>query len=426
MARTQASFPGGPRFSDHLGLGVIAQAFPLCSVEAALDACGVRSARRRDLPLEAMVYYVIAMGLFRHVSTREVLRCLADGLRMVAPGVSVRISGKSSISRARSRLGIAPFEELWRKQVTPLAKHGEPGARHWGFRIVALDSATLDLPDEKRNREAFVLPGDKRGTEMVPKARLALLMETGTRAALAWRAGPVLGSSELEQAEALLSNLEPGMLVLADCSQFGLPFWSTALKTGADLLWRVSADVRLHPAGEPFKDGSWPAEFRESGSHLPRSRGACRIRVVEYRLSTRPDESYRLATTLLDPDRFPACELASLYHENFEIENARDDVKAHFLGPGTALRSKTPELVLQEIEGLMLAHYAVRFLIHQATGRAREDPAPVGFADAVRVVWRASRTRVPFSPDPEARKGSRGSRLRRDHRGARCKASDRP
>ena len=95
MARTQAAFPGGVRFSDYLGLGVIAQVFPPGSIEAALDACGVRSARRRDLPLEAMVYYVIAMGLFRQVSTREVLRCLADGLRLVAPGVPVRISGKS-------------------------------------------------------------------------------------------------------------------------------------------------------------------------------------------------------------------------------------------------------------------------------------------------------------------------------------------
>ena len=93
---------------------MIAQVFPPRSIEAALDACGVRSARRRDLPLEAMAYCVIAMGLFRQVSTREVLRCLADGLRLVAPGVPVRISGKSSISRARSRLGTAPFEELRR------------------------------------------------------------------------------------------------------------------------------------------------------------------------------------------------------------------------------------------------------------------------------------------------------------------------
>ena len=127
LARTQAAFPGGPRCSDYLGLGVIAQAFPLHSVEAALEACGVQSARRRDLPLEAMVYYVIALGLFRRISAREVLRCLADGLRLVAPGLSVRISGQSSISRARTRLGKAPFEELRRTCVTPLSDLGEPG-----------------------------------------------------------------------------------------------------------------------------------------------------------------------------------------------------------------------------------------------------------------------------------------------------------
>ena len=114
MARTQAAFPGGPRFSDYLGLGVIAQVFSPHSVEAALEACGVRSERRRDLPMEAMVYYVIAMGLFRQISASEVLRCLSDGLRVVAPQVPVRISSKSSISRARSRLGTAPFEELRR------------------------------------------------------------------------------------------------------------------------------------------------------------------------------------------------------------------------------------------------------------------------------------------------------------------------
>ena len=185
MARTQAAFPGGLRLSDYLGVGVIAQVFPLRSVEAALEACGVRSARRRDLPLEAMVYYVIAMGLFRQVSTREVLRCLADGLRLVAPGVPVRISGKSSISRARSRLGTAPFQELRRERVSALAEPGDPGAWHRGLRVAALDGTTLDLPDEKRNRETFGLPGASRGEAAFPKARLSMLLETGTRAALA-------------------------------------------------------------------------------------------------------------------------------------------------------------------------------------------------------------------------------------------------
>ena len=374
MARTHAAFPGGVRFSDYLGLGVIAQVFPPHSIKAALDACGVRSARHRDLPLEAMMYYVIAMGLFRQVSTREVLRCLVDGLRLVAPGVPVRISGKSSISRARARLGTAPFEELRRARVIPLADPRESGSKHQGLRIAALDGTTLDLPDEARNREAFGLPGAIRGKEAFPKARLALLLETGTRAALAWRAGPVRGESKHSQAEALLAHLEPGMLVLADRRYFGFPLWSRASETGADLLWRAPANARLHPAGKPFKDGSWPAELRGSGWDRRQCRGACRIRVVECRLAKRPGESCKLATTLLDPGRFPARELADLYHERWEIENACDEVKTHLLGPGATLRSKTPELVLQEIDGLMLAHYSVRSLIHRAAGKAREDP----------------------------------------------------
>ncbi len=383
MARTQASFPGGLRLSDYLGLGVIAQVFPLGSVEAALEACGVRSERRRDLPLEAMVYCVIAMGLFRQVSTCEVLRCLADGLRWVAPGVPVRISGKSSISRARSRLGKAPFEELRRSRVAALAAPGDPGAWHRGLRVAALDGTTLDLPDEKRNREAFGLPGAARGEAAFPKARLSMLLETGTRAALAWRAGPYRGDSEHAQAAALLAHMKPGMLVLADRGYFGFPLWSKASETGAELLWRARPNAGLRPAGEPFEDGSWPAEL-DGG----RRRGACRVRVVECRLAERPGEAYRLATTLHDPGRFPARELAALYHERWEIENAYDEVKTHLLGPGAALRSKTPELVLQEVDGLMLAHYAVRRLIHRAAGKAREDPDRTGFIHAVRVIRR--------------------------------------
>ena len=386
MARTHASFLGGPRFSDYLGLGVIAQAFPLSSVEAALEACGVRSARRRDLPLEAMVYHVIAMGLFRHVSTREVLRCLADGLRLVAPGVQVRISGQSSISRARTRLGRAPFEELRRNRVTPLAQPGEPGARHRGLRVVALVGKTLDLPDEEQNREAFGLPGVGRSEAAFPQARLALLLETGTRAALAWRAGPILTNSEHAQAEALLPHLEPGMLLLADRNCFGFRLWPMALKTGADLIWRVPANASLQPAGKPFEDGSWSAELR--GSDPRRDRCACRIRVVEYCVSECPDETCRLATTLHDPDRFPARDLAGLYYERWEIENACDKIMSHLLEPGTALRSKTPELVLQEIDGLMLANYAVRRLIHRAAGKSLEDPDQINSTGTVRVVQR--------------------------------------
>ena len=230
----------------------------------------------------------------------------------------------------------------------------------------------LDLPDEEQNRAAFGIPGTSRGGSTSPKARLTLLFETGTGAALAWRAGPIRGESEHSQAEALLGHLEPGTLVLADRDHFWLSLWSKSSETGADLLWRMPTNARMHPTGEIFEDGSWSADLRESGSNNRRSRGACRVRVVEYRLSDRPGETHRLATTLFDFGRFPAHELASLFHERWEIENAHDEVKTHLLGPGATLRSKTPELVLQEIDGLMLAHYAVRCLINRGGRNGRD------------------------------------------------------
>ena len=111
--------------------------------------------------------------------------------------------------------------------------------------------------------------------------------------------------------------------------------------------------------------------------------------MVEYSLAKRSGETVRLATTLCDPDRFPAHELAGLYHERWEIENVHDEVKTYLLGPGVVLRSKTPELILQEINGLMLAHYAVRSLIHRATGTAQKDPIGISSTHGVRVVRRS-------------------------------------
>ena len=124
MSRTQAVLPGGPRLSDYLSIGVLAQVYPIAAVREALASCGRASLRQRALPAEAMVYYVVALGLFRSVSAREVLRCLMEGLRWVSSDATLRVSGKSSISRARTRLGSAPFEAL---RAAPGGAGGGPG-----------------------------------------------------------------------------------------------------------------------------------------------------------------------------------------------------------------------------------------------------------------------------------------------------------
>ena len=386
MARTSASLPGGARLSDYLSVNVIARFYPREAVREALRAGGRESRRRRDLPAEVAVYHVIAMALFRSVSTGEVLRCLMDGLRLASPGLAPRVAGKSSISRARARLGAEPFAALGERCVAPLAEAGTAGAWYRGLRLVGLDGTTLNLADEAGNREAFGVPGSSRGGSAFPQARLTMAVELGTRAAFAWRAGP-LREGEQEQAEALLGRLSPGMLVLADRGYGGFPLWRLAEGTGAELLWRVRRDLDL-PVLEALPDGSWRSRFRGLGRDRRGTRGERPVRVVAYRMPGGGGEPARLATTLTDHVRAPAAELAALYHERWEAELAYDEVKTHILGPGARLRSKTPALVRQEIEGLMLAHHAVRRLIHEAAGRAREDPDRLSFVHAVRVMRR--------------------------------------
>ena len=136
------------------------------------------------------------------------------------------------------------------------------------------------------------------------------------------------------------------------------------------------------------------------------------MRVVEYRLrgSRNPDQVYRLSTTLLDPDQAPACELAAVYHQRWEIETTFDELKTHLRGRQIVLRSKTPELVCQEFFGLMLAHFAVRSLMHEAALKADLDPDQLSFLHSVRVLRRKISGPVSFSPagDPSDPPGSSG------------------
>ena len=308
MSRTQAVLPGGPRLSDYLSIGVLAQVYPIAAVRQALVSRGRESRRQRALPAEAMVYYVVALGLFRSVSAREVLRCLMESLRWLSSDAALRVSGKSSISRARTRLGSAPFEPLRALRVGPVADPATRGAWYRGRRLVAFDGSTLNVPDEATNRQAFGVPGASRGRAAFPQVRITALVEVGTRAAFAWRAG---GYDEAEdtQVEALLPRLSAGMLVLADRGYCSFPRWRRAAKTGADLLWRMKANLRL-PALERFDDGSYRSVFPGSGPDRRRSRGKCSVRVIEYRLDGTSDTVYRVATTLLDPAAAAAADLS--------------------------------------------------------------------------------------------------------------------
>src|SRR3954470_4983185 len=366
MAGVPAGLPPGIRISDHISLGVIARAFPPERVQQILAETGKASERERDLPAPVMVHYAIALALYMGSSTREVLRCLLEGLRWLWGAEAVKVAGKSGISQARSRLGEAPLRRLYEDLVQPIATRASKGAWYCGWRLVSLDGTCLDVADTEENRAAFGVPGASRGESAFPQLRLVALVENGHHVLFGGRLGPY-AEGETTLAHDVLAALRPGMLCLADRYFFGHALWQRAAGTGADLLWRVKSNLRL-PRERVLPDGSYLTTVYPSEADRRHRTGGLQVRVVEYRLEGIPDAEplYRVVTSILDPQRAPAAELAALYHERWEIEVALAELKTQLRGARLVLRSKTPELLRQEVWGLLLAHFAVRGLMHEA------------------------------------------------------------
>lgn len=395
MARTMAGLPEGTRVSDCIGLGVVTKTFPLPVIRRLLTETDRTSERERELPAHVMVYYVIALALYMQVSYREVLRCLLEGLRWLGgPDATVHVAGPSGISQARTRLGAAPVRRLYETVVGPIATAATPGAWYRTHRVVSLDGTTLDVADTRANTRAFGRPASARGanaTGAFPQLRLVGLVETGTHVVWGATLAPY-AASEATLARAVLPALRPDMLCLADRYFLGFDLWQQAAATGAALVWRAKASM-VFPVEARYADGSYRSVLRWNRHCRARDRTPIPVRVIEYTLPRVPgaEARYRLVTTLLDPDTAPAAELAALYHERWEIEGAFDELKTHLRGARLVLRSKTPELVRQEAYGLLLAHFAVRGLMHEAalaaTPHAR-DPDTLSFVHAVRVIRR--------------------------------------
>jgi len=403
MARAPAGLPAGIRLTDHISLGVIAGTFPIEEVRRVLAETGKASERERDLPAHVMVYYAVALALYTTASTREVLRCLLEGLRWLWGAEAVRVAGKSGISQARTRLGEAPLRRLYERLARPVATCATRGAWYREWRPVSLDGSCLDVADTAENGAAFGRPGAGRGESAFPQVRFVALVENGTHVLFGARLGG-FADGETTLARDALTALRPGMLCLADRQFFGHALWREAAATGADLLWRVKRNLRL-PREVRLADGSYLTTVYPSEKDRRHRTGGVRVRVVEYRLEGVADAEplYRLVTTVLDPAAAPAAELAALYHERWEIEGALAELKTHLRGARMVLRSKTPELVRQEFWGLLLAHFAVRGLMHEAALRADEDPDRLSFLHAVRVVRRKLPVFAALPPSGQGR-----------------------
>lgn len=398
MARTVAQLTKKSRITDYISIGVLTKTFPLAKVNGILERTGRVSQRQRDLPAHVVVYYVLALTLFMQVSYREVLRCLLEGIDWLSvPGTRVKVTGKSGISQARTRLGSSPIKELHDSIVRPIAGKDTKGAWYRRWRLVSLDGSTMETADNQENEAAFGRPGASRGQSSYPQIRFVSLVENGTHILFGTQLGGCR-TGEATLAREVILHLESGMLCLADRYFFGYELWQKGRDTGADLLWRARKNVLL-PRLKPLPDGSYLSRiYPYRQKHHSNAEGVD-VRVIEYVLEgSDSTEIYRLVTTILDPEEAPAQELAALYCERWEIETALDELKTHLRGSRIQLRSKTSDLVRQEFYGLMMTHFAIRGLMHEAAVKEDIDPDKLSFVHAVRVVRRKLANPLTFSP----------------------------
>lgn len=400
MARTKAVLGTGARLSDYLSASLLARVYPTEQVEQILDEHGVNSQRIRSLPASVTAYYCMALSLYPEAAYEEVFAVIAQGLAWARGGTAAPSVAKSSISAARSKLGVAPLKELHRRSCLPLADaQRQSEAFYAGLRLVAIDGSNFEVPDEAANAAAFGYPGSRTGHAAYPQAQCAVLVECASHAILGANLGPYR-SAEWAICEPLLSHLDASMLCLADRGFNGYRYWQAARDTGAQLLWRCASNRQL-PVVTPLTDGSYLSVIYPDVKSRRTQQGGITLRVIEYSLPEIPEAQarYRLLTTLLDPERAPALELATLYHQRWEVEAVFDELKTHLQQRRRVLRSKTPEGVRQEFYGWVLAHYAVCWLMYQTADAHRLKQRSLSFTGHVQLMRRTQPRSGAFPPN---------------------------
>jgi hypothetical protein len=385
---------------QQIGLGVLTAEISLDLVDEVIELTGCREKRRRLLPARTVVFFVLGLCLFSGADSasppgyRSVMRWLTNGLRHLH-GLALPTS--SALTKARQRLGSKPLELLFDLRRGVLAGSGTPGAFAFGLRLVAWDGTGLDAADTPANAREF---GVTQGGN--PQLRLLALVECGTHALIDAVFDGVTKASEHKLARRLLHALTPGMLLLADRNFPGHQLWGLVAASGADMAWRIKKNqifvtLRVLPDGSFLSIMPTPAEnarhgqARATGKVLPEPPKGHLVRIIEYTITvdntdgTSRVEPFRLVTSLLDHKHAPAAKLAELYHQRWEIENSYSELKTRLRGAAFILRSKSPDLVCQELFAFLTVYQALCSLKTEAARTAGIDPDRISFTVCVRI-----------------------------------------
>jgi hypothetical protein len=418
--RRHAGVVAGGRLTDWVSLGVLTSSVPRDVVDEVVAAAG-KQARRSGgkLPPHVVVYLVMALALFADEDYEEVATRLTETLAWWGCWDDEwEVPSAGGITQARQRLGVEPLRELFAQVAVPVAQELTRGAFLGRWRLMTIDGFDWDAPDTPENAAEFGYAGSGDNRSAFPKVRVVTIGECASHAVVDVEMGPIRGKGSGEQTLAgrLYPRLSEDWLLIADRNFYTWLHWCAAADSGAALLWRVKADLTL-PVLWFHPDGSYHSVLIN-----PKIRGTARqqlldaarrgqeldpdqaryVRVVEYTVPDREgdgkNELIALITTITDPTQAPAPALAQAYHQRWEHETGNKQLKTYLRGPGRVLRSKSPDLVRQEIYGYLLTHYAISALICTAATEADIDPDRIKFLPTVRIIRRQVTDPAAFSP----------------------------
>jgi Insertion element 4 transposase N-terminal/Transposase DDE domain len=375
-------------FTQEATLDALGQTLARPRIEALLGAQGVLEQRTRKLTMVLAVLVCVAMNLFTEDAIEEVLFKLLQGPRFLRPADELHAASASAICQRRQQLGVAPMVALFHEVCRPLATSQTRDAFLCGLRLMAIDGTKEDIPDTAANADYFGRHRGPRGASAFPQVTAVYLCECGTHAICDAGFWPEQVSERVGGLR-LLRSVGPGMLVMWDRGFHSYDMCARCRRQGAHFLARLPAHVQVNPLRQ-LSDGSYLAELTPSEYQRRKGGERLAVRVIEYTLDdpTRPGhgERHRVITSLVDEVTYPAHTLACGYHERWEVELTIDETDTHQRQPRQPLRSRTPVGVLQELYGLLMAHYAIRAVMHNAALRADVAPDRLSFVHTLRLI----------------------------------------
>lgn len=375
-------------FCQEMQVEMITRVLPVKDIEQMLAAEGVQTDRVRKLDLPATVLFLVGMNLYPYLSMGGVMRKIARGLRFIWSDTDYDVPGASALSYRRYQLGAPVLARLFQRICRPIATPETKGAFCFGLRVMAIDGTVEDLPDTPANEAFFGRHHSSRGDAAFPQAQCVYLAECGTHAIVDAGFWPI-HTSERVGGHRLLRSVTADMLVMWDRGFHDYDMIAGVRQRQAHVLSRLPAHAKPEKV-KTLADGSYLAYIYPS-DYQRRKQGERRlVRIIEYKVTdpalADPDETHRLITTLLEAELYPAVDLICAYHERWEIEIVIDEIDTHQRLAESTLRSLKPVGVIQELYALLIAHFIVRFLMHEAAVQADIDPDRLSFVHAVEVI----------------------------------------